>query len=809
MNTTMTPLIQFLNYIPLCPINKKPLCSGFTKADFDHKKYNAICRKENREGVCHYGVLTGPVSGLIVVDYDLPKTPEAVKYDLAELKKIHGQDAYIIETPSGGFHAYHKFESKHLHWTNQTGIQGNIDIRTKGGYVKAEGCDKVCDDGMRRYYTCVNGEKNKSNEPILTCMPDEIYYKINEKMKKIITVSKSEHREYTLEYCDLDMKEVMEHMPEYSYTNYSDWYAVGAALYNFGGDDYYEVFDHFSSQSKTNYSADAVEEVWDNYINYPTNYSFRTILYHLRDKSASYAKKVEDKLRTKNQVDEINDLLSNGSMSHGTAVKCFYERYKDKYVFSHKNWYMLNDGGIYHRLTGDYETLLMKELREYVQSLLRDVLDATTDDDKRKKLWKANALLENNQFKRGCISEAEQYFLDAQLYESLDKKNNLIGFNNGVYELDTHTFRKATVDDKISMTTGYDYHDVAAAKQEELEKRIRGYFISEDGADYFCKLLGSFVHGKKYMEKAYFFVGQGGNGKGVLETILKKAFGSADYGNLHGHYHPLDSEFLTDHKKFGGPSPETLKLKNRRIVMVTETENELYFNAKTFKHITGGGVIQARDLYAKKDDIEVFLANFKLITQTNNLPKFKDIAGIFRRIIVIQFPFNYVDAPDPSVTFAFDGKVYQRQRKALDIKDDLEKMDGMTAMACLLKWFKEFKDSSSDLSELPLEFKIPTEKYREDLDTLQSFMNSNLERTNNPDDKVSTEDLLLKYNASLEYALGASQFKTQIQQKDGCTVQQLRGVTRLDGGPSKTACIKGWKWKQSVIDAVGSDGEME
>lgn len=85
------------------------------------------------ESNCNYGVVCGYKSGIIVIDYDCYKENISLKINIDELKRIHGQYSYIVSTPSGGFHVYHKIEEKHRDWKNITGIEGFIDIRTTGG----------------------------------------------------------------------------------------------------------------------------------------------------------------------------------------------------------------------------------------------------------------------------------------------------------------------------------------------------------------------------------------------------------------------------------------------------------------------------------------------------------------------------------------------------------------------------------------------------------------------------------------------------------------------------------------------------
>ena len=109
----------------------------------------------------NYGILCGPRSGIIVIDYDLDKVSDN-NIHLDSLKGVHG-DTMIVQTPKGGFHVYHKYESRFDSWVGRCGIEGFIDIRTHGNYVVGPG-SKV----NGKVYTTVNDV-----EPNL--MPDECF----------------------------------------------------------------------------------------------------------------------------------------------------------------------------------------------------------------------------------------------------------------------------------------------------------------------------------------------------------------------------------------------------------------------------------------------------------------------------------------------------------------------------------------------------------------------------------------------------------------------------------------------------------
>ena len=52
------------------------------------------------------------------------------------------------------------------------------------------------------------------------------------------------------------------------------------------------------------------------------------------------------------------------------------------------------------------------------------------------------------------MKECKEFFYDKTFIEKLNDQKNLIGFENGVYDLNTSTFRGGLPSDYVSLTTG-------------------------------------------------------------------------------------------------------------------------------------------------------------------------------------------------------------------------------------------------------------------------------------------------------------------------------------------------------------------
>ena len=89
---------------------------------------------------------------------------------------------------------------------------------------------------------------------------------------------------------------------------------------------------------------------------------------------------------------------------------------------------------------------------------------STQDEDQRESLIKRSQTalkislkLKDESFRNNVMSSCSLLFHDPKFYEKLDENVNLIGFENGVYDLENYEFREGLPEDYISFSTGINY----------------------------------------------------------------------------------------------------------------------------------------------------------------------------------------------------------------------------------------------------------------------------------------------------------------------------------------------------------------
>jgi P4 family phage/plasmid primase-like protien len=439
---------------------------------------------------------------------------------------------------------------------------------------------------------------------------------------------------------------------------------------------------------------------------------------------------VETKLPC-SKMEEICNDFKNGRASHELFAKLFKIGYRDKLAYSGKYWYKLNEGGLFRKLEEDADVIIGIEMNHYCSEVLLKLVAETTDDDKKKHLYQALAKFQNHTFKMNCISASRMEFHKLGLADELDLNPNLLGFENGVYDLQNDTFRVATIDDKVSLSVGYDYDDTANTDIEVFEELINGYFEAPETARWFKKHLGSLICGGNPEEKAYFWTGYGRNGKGTVEGLVRYALGE--------YYTTVNREFYTDRRKGSGPQPEVIMLRNKRVGMTAETESDEKFILGAFKGLTGGeDTLKARELHSNKH--HEFSATHKTIIQTNHLPGFTgNDDGILCRVLPITFDYQFMSGD------VYDEKNPKHKKVDMELKQKLKKHH-KSFIHFLIRWHKVYRDEGLDFDNLPPAIEESAKRYRDEIDTVGTFVKKGLVQTGKESDAIPLEDVRKYYN---------------------------------------------------------------
>lgn len=497
-----------------------------------------------------------------------------------------------------------------------------------------------------------------------------------------------------------------------------------------------KMFDGFMMDKIFIMTETDIEEL-NNYITEQTGFNVKIIQKPMKDifdlSKLMSAKpdftKISIKLKKESPEDKLEKLIlqsKSGTTQDVAMVVCHL--FKGQFVsvsiknngwyqFVKHRWVKTDSGvGLYLHLGHTVVNQYLHFMSKYSQmaSALEEGSEKDKLIDQNKALSDVVYKLKDKSFKNKVLSECLAEMYDATFESRIDSNSDLLGFENGVYDLKNGIFRDGKPEDMVSLSTENDY----LTFKEEDKKIVDIYtfmsqvFPKEDLRDYVFTLLSSFVEGKNPNEKFHIWTGVGGNGKSKLLELFELAMGK--YATK------IPVITLTEKNKASANSatPEIARLRGVRTVSTQEPEKESKFNIGIVKDWTGGDRITCRPLYGEQFD---FKPQFKMVFCCNHLPILPpEDEGIWRRISVVHFTSRFVDNPNPNNPNEFKKDVHLTE-KLREWKEAF--------MYILLEHYKLYL--TEGLRE-PTDVKKATDSYHKDSDSVGSFCNEMIRKSTNP-----------------------------------------------------------------------------
>ena len=302
----------------------------------------------------------------------------------------------------------------------------------------------------------------------------------------------------------------------------------------------------------------------------------------------------------------------------------------------------------------------------------------------------------------------ELEFYNSKFYDIIDQNKDLIGFENGVYDLRTHEFRKGTDSDYISLSVKYDYieYNQNSKEYKELMELIEKIITNKDVREFTLKALSSCLDGHIRDENFYIFSGKnnsGGNGKSTITDLLLNTLG--DYGIMS----PVS---LITGKREGSSNANSAlaSIKNKRFILMQEPEATDHIQVGILKGLTGGDRISTRELHSSQIE---FKPHAKIFLCCNTIPNLSSIdGGVMRRLKIIEFTSKFVLNPKAENEYKID----------LELKNRLNIY--RPVFFCILRdYYKIYKKTGLNA---PCEVMKVTMKYENDNNIIKQFQEENL-----------------------------------------------------------------------------------
>lgn len=512
--------------------------------------------------------------------------------------------------------------------------------------------------------------------------------------------------------------------------NYDSWIKVGYCLYNIDRTLLNEWID-FSKKSKAKFKKGECEKLWKKMKSGQNLLTIRSL--HLWAREDNY---LEYSMFKSKEYNSLFKLSMTGD--HQNVANAIFSKYQTDFIcasIKHKVWYQYNYSTHRWEKREQGHSLVTKITDEFVNEYLqmstdlyKKAMEAESHHkmDIMKEVEKIQLLvnrLNNEAFLSTLMNALGRRFYIEKFSEKLDENYDLIGFNNGVYDLKEKRFRHGRPEDFITMTTGLDYQPLD--KNSEEYKSIMKLFeeIHPDKAtrEYVLTLLSTWVAGHHKEETLHLFTGCGSNGKSVTFELLKYAFG--DY------FMSVPITLLT--RKRGGTenaSPMLAQIKGKRLGVLQEPEEGEKLHVGLMKELTGNDEISARPMY---EDPITFKPQIKFAIPCNNLPEVpaRD-KGTWRRLRVIDHVMEFVKHPDKKNKF----------QKKIDytLKEKLEGFATQLMSFLIDRYLNVYCKEGLDV---PDSVTYATNMYNQENNCIKQFVDNKIQITGNKTDKISCSTL--------------------------------------------------------------------
>ena len=561
--------------------------------------------------------------------------------------------------------------------------------------------------------------------------------KKNNNKKEIITEDIFTDKEIVRKYLDL--------LDGDRYTDYNKWLNVGFILYSIN-QDFIDLW-HYFSQKWEHYDESIADSKWKTFGSSEFIYTINNLKFLARCDNPDDCEELDHDIieHDVHYLKNYDNILSKYiARLYGEKFVCSDPKSDTWYFFNNTRWKKENKSlNLRKKIINE----VFNKIEVYRKQLIKD---GAADD----LIKNYNGILQklSSGIKLNCL---ELEFYNENFDQIIDQNKDLIGFENGIYDLITMEFRGGFPSDYVSLSTGYDY--IYYPKDHELYKRvmqlIEQILPDSDTRDFTLKSLASCLDGHNRDENFYIWSGKnasGGNGKSTITELLTKALGE----------YAVDSPVsLITGKRESSNSPNSalVAIRNKRAVIMQEPESNDQIQAGVLKSLTGGDRISTRELNSTQI---TFKPNSKFFLCCNRQPHMSDIdGGVIRRLKIIEFTSKFVEEPKDYTEFRID--------KELKSKLDIYKP---VFMSILLDYYIIYRNDGLNPPETVLSV---TKKYENNNNNIKTFVDENIVK-GKKNDFITLDEVKNLYKADNFIRQSFPKVSTFISQLESALCDEFR-----------------------------------
>lgn len=253
--------------------------------------------------------------------------------------------------------------------------------------------------------------------------------------------------------------------------------------------------------------------------------------------------------------------------------------------------------------------------------------------------------LEDSAKRNIIVKELSNEFYDGNFYNLLDSNKNVFHCKNGVYDLNTCTFRDGVPDDMITISSKNTYiSDELRYNDEEymtydceLHDFLDKIFPNPELKEYMLNIFALSLSGKTFVQTFNVCTGTGSNGKSANFELLAEVFGE--------YFCVVSPALLTKSRSdANSASPAVAVLIGKRIVVTEEPDTNESIKTGVMKDAVSGSPMTCRELHKSQ---KTFTPQYMLFFNCNDKPDIVSTdEGTWRRIRVSPYVSKFCDPND-------------------------------------------------------------------------------------------------------------------------------------------------------------------
>lgn len=466
---------------------------------------------------------------------------------------------------------------------------------------------------------------------------------------------------------------------------------------------------------------------WQNFTK--TNITIGTLRYWCKTDQPEKYKAWQD-----TNIDKMLWACVRPTAGSRSIAKILYHKYRDLYICSSiKNelWYEFKghrfeqiDGGVTLR------NLLSTEIKALFEPILDDCNEkvqelADSDQQKDIEIWvalqkKCVAIisgLDDPGYKTKVMKEALELFYDPKFEREKNQNQDLVAFENGVWDCKLCKFRAGVPDDKITMSTGYNYREYT--EQDSDIQMVREYFrkvlTQKNKRDSFLRFISSLLKGVNRHKAFGICWGPGGNNaKSMTEYLIELAFGE------YSAKPPIELLTYQGDSNPNNATPALETLRFARAILFDEPKGgTTRLNDSILKKLSSG----IDSLYSRglnRDPVKFIPPGVPFLF-CNRIPSADTTdPAVIARLLIFEFDSKFSKSAPITEEEQFRTKTFPVD---VDFNNKIQKM----VQPFMWVLTEEYKKYAKEGLFIPEEVTLAVEKYRLQNDTFQQFLDECLD----------------------------------------------------------------------------------